>query len=99
MFNHLLENRIRFFLPGLLIALSIVLSGCASSPNSSVKSKVSMQTIAPLDEASIQSLLSTAEFAAQPKANKLRLQAAKIALQGANIEQAEIGRASCRERV
>ena len=89
MFNHLLENRIRFFLPGLLIALSIVLSGCASSPNSSVKSKVSKQTIAPLDEASIQSLLSTAEFAAQPKANKLRLQAAKIALQGANIEQAE----------
>lgn len=88
MLNKLLENRYTLMLPGLLIVLSIVLSSCTSPSTDGVKSKANTQTIAPLDEANIQSLLSTAEFAAQPKANELRLTAAKLALEGANVEQA-----------
>lgn len=73
----------------LFTALILILSGCSSAPAGDTKSNSSKQTAVSIDEKDVQSLLSAAEFTPQPKANELRLQAVKIALERNNVEQAK----------
>src|SRR5690606_3130994 len=81
--------------PFLLICIAVILSACASSPEST------LGELPRTPQASAQQLLQEADASDPAKAALLRLSAADQSIRQGNLDQAraimEIGRAACRE--